>query len=186
MSATLKPNVSSPQRCLVAPTLPTAYVWGRMARFVSPCSLAPNVPIHTFPYDPQEFKFRDAHQRLRRQVSPFMDLKEYMLLTIHLSGHPLPRLRVRCRWQTPRRSQPRERVHFDLDRASREQKGGKPCTPTWRYLTASLTLHSYFIRLLIGHFDPHETALRNPKIQPDVRTAVLLEIRSVLNAFFTR
>ena len=186
MSATLKPNVSSPQRCLVAPTLPTAYAWGRTARCVSPSSLVPNIPSHTFPYVHQEFKFRDAHQRLRRQVSPFMDVKGYMSLTIHLSGHPLPRLRVRCRWQTPRRSQPRERVHFELDRASREQEGGKPCTPARRYLTASLTLHSYFILLLIGHFDPHETALRNPKIQPDVRTAFLLEKRSVLNAFFTR
>ena len=47
-------------------------------------------------------------------------------------------------------------------------------------------LPSYFILVIIGHFDPHETALRNPKIQPDVRTAFLLELRSVLNAFFTR
>ena len=137
MSATLKLNVSWPRRCLVAPTLPTVYACGRMVRCVPLCSLAPNIPSHTFPCDPQEFKFRDTHQKLRRQVPPFMDVKGYMSLTTHLSGRPLPRLCVRCRWQSPRRTQQWERVHSQLDRKSREQKGSKLCTPAWRYLTAS-------------------------------------------------
>jgi len=71
----------SDKECFLAPEVPghTSPPEGLRVDGSQVCSLMFPRPQHTRshapPYDLQEFKFRDAHQKLRRQVPPSINLK---------------------------------------------------------------------------------------------------------------
>ncbi|KIJ96017.1 hypothetical protein K443DRAFT_682616 [Laccaria amethystina LaAM-08-1] len=110
------------------------------------CFLAPEVPGRTYPpnglrvSDGQEFKFRDRHQKLRRQAVRF-------------------------------------RVYaYDVDdNLLGEVNSRNGYILNWTVQVANKKAANH-VHQRGGRFDPHETALRNPKIQPDVN----LEERSLL------
>ncbi|EDR13863.1 uncharacterized protein LACBIDRAFT_304964 [Laccaria bicolor S238N-H82] len=111
------------------------------------CFLAPEVPGRTYPPNGlrmrpngQEFKFRDAHQRLRRQAVRF-----------------------------------RVYAYDAHDKLLGEVNSENGYILNWTVQVANKKAANY-VHQRGGHFDPHETALRNPKIQPDLN----LEDRSLL------